>query len=228
MWDKIKEHPYLIGGGLIGAVVFLYVYSKSKSSSAPSNFNFSYGPSDAQIVAGTNLQIAQVQANAAVASQASSDAAASSIYQSYFGYLANNSANQLTAAQANDAAGLGVAQAQYGSATSIAQAQYGAATAIDASNNYASMYNNNTNVAGTEFVASTQAEVANQQNNYGFQETINQQNQNGYLNNQQQNFTYAQNIANLNAIQQVDDYEIYQSGIPGSGYNGSNFQGNGI
>lgn len=257
MWDKIKAHPYLVGGVAIAGVVLLYLYSKSSGSSGASNFTFSTGPSDAQVVAGTNLQIAQVQANAAVAAQQSQDTAAQSIYQDYFGYLSNNSANQLAAVKNTNAANVSganlaaqtadygananvqIANAQYGSANYIAAQQAASATAINAQN-----------VGATEYVASTQADVANQQNAYAYSENLNSTNVAYQLAAQQNNFQYNENLnstntayqlaaqqnnyqynesqSNLSAIQQVDDYEIYQSGIQGSGYSGANFSTNGL
>ena len=98
--DAFKAHPVIWGGVLVGAIAIVWLASRGSSSSAePQQFTFGYGPSDAQVAAGTALQIAQVQANAYSASAAANNATATTVAQDYFGYLANNSANGLTAQQ---------------------------------------------------------------------------------------------------------------------------------
>ncbi len=160
-----SRHPFLWGGGFLAVVVLLYVYSGSSKSpnSAAQSFNFSYGPSDAQVVAGTQLQIAQVQANAQSSQLATQTASNDLIAQDYFGYLTNNSANSLTAtmgAQSTSAAIAGLqskgqlAQIASSQAVSINQATLNYnASAQAASNSY--------NLASQQ-ISSTERTTANQ------------------------------------------------------------------
>lgn len=95
-WTEAKLHPWLIGGAVAAIVLVLWWNGRAKTQPAQ-NFTFSYGPSDAQVQAGTALAIAQQadQTNLAKATiQAGTD-------QDYFNYLAtasnNNSTNQFNA-----------------------------------------------------------------------------------------------------------------------------------
>jgi hypothetical protein len=89
-----KRHPWLIGGGFLALVLLLYVFGRSKTVPAPASFQFSYGPTNAQIQAGTQLAIAEHEDQTRV-SLANTSAG---IYSDYFDYLsssgkANNTAS---------------------------------------------------------------------------------------------------------------------------------------
>lgn len=95
--DEAKRHPWLIVGGFVALVLVIYLASGKKATPA---FRFSYGPSDAQVLAGTQLAIAQAQDQTKVSLMGQ----LAGVYHDYFGYLATNSANTLDAYKAQDAA----------------------------------------------------------------------------------------------------------------------------
>jgi hypothetical protein len=110
---EFKAHPWLIGGGIAALVVLFYFLSGSGKTSAGQDFKFSYGPSDAQVQAGTALAISQQQDTTALAlagmsatAQANTTAAQTTVAGQAFGYLTNASANQLAATQITSAAGV--------------------------------------------------------------------------------------------------------------------------
>lgn len=95
---EAKAHPVLIIGGLVAVVALLWIVSSgSTKANKGQNFSFSYGPSDAQIAAGTAQQIATQQAQTAVSLANINAGTTSTVAQDYFGYLANHSADTLTA-----------------------------------------------------------------------------------------------------------------------------------
>lgn len=98
LWEQVKAHPLIWGGAVIVVIGALYLFTKSSSSAGTTQqFAFSYGPSDAQVAAGTQLQIAQVQANAATSIASSNATANQAAVGDYFSYLTTNSANALAA-----------------------------------------------------------------------------------------------------------------------------------
>lgn len=131
--DAFEEHPYIVIGGVaVGVLAIFYLKNRGGSGQQPANFTFSYGPSDAQVKAGTDLAIAQAGNNAALAAANLKATTDTTIAGDYFGYLtgANGNAAALglaqTAAsvditQANDAAQIAVAQGN--NATQLAVAQ---------------------------------------------------------------------------------------------------------
>lgn len=122
--DQVKTHPYIWGAIIFVVLVGVYFLSgKSSSGGQTQAFNFSYGPSDAQVAAGTALQIAQVNANAQSAQIAQQTTTANEIAQTYFGYLTNNSANALTATQDQIAANVAINGQNVNSSTYIAGLQ---------------------------------------------------------------------------------------------------------
>lgn len=119
--EQFEAHPYVWGGVLLGVVAVVYLYSKSgKTTAAAQSFNFSYGPSDAQVVAGTQLQIAQVNANAQASMAASNNSAATTVAGDYYSYLTNASANTLSASQDQTAAAVAINGQNVGGATYVA------------------------------------------------------------------------------------------------------------
>jgi hypothetical protein len=83
-----ESHPWIIGGAVLGVVVVLYLLSSSKAApAAPQGFNFTYGPSNAQVAAGTQLAIAQAadQTSLSVATLQAGTAAGNA--SQYFNYL---------------------------------------------------------------------------------------------------------------------------------------------
>lgn len=58
-WEEFKAHPYIIAGAVGAVVILLWYASRAKPGATPQQFAFSYGPSDAQVQAGTALAIAQ-------------------------------------------------------------------------------------------------------------------------------------------------------------------------
>lgn len=106
---ELGRHPYLIIGGVVAVVALLYVASSArKTPAAPQNFSFSYGPSDAQVLAGTAQQIATQQGQTAVSLANIQATTSTAEAGDYFNYLTNNSANSLTAALAGDTAAVGI------------------------------------------------------------------------------------------------------------------------
>jgi len=93
---EFKAHPWLIGGAFV-ALVLLIWFLKSGKTSTPQSFNFSYGPSDAQVLAGTQLSIAQQadQTQLAIANLQATNGATTT--NDYFNYLtqANNNATAI-------------------------------------------------------------------------------------------------------------------------------------
>lgn len=118
-WTEAKAHPYVIGGAVVLLVLALWYFGTSKSAgSTPQQFAFSYGPSDAQVQAGTALQIAQ-QADATQLAAANIAAGLQTTgTNDYFNYLtqANNNATNLqqqsTFENAETASSLGTLSAQ--------------------------------------------------------------------------------------------------------------------
>jgi hypothetical protein len=112
---EARQHPWLIGGIVVAVVVLVYFLgSKPATPTAANNFRFSYGPSDAQVVAGTQLAIAQSgqQTALSVATLGASNQQALATTQagidtSYFNYLTTagqtnaNAATSIAATNAN-------------------------------------------------------------------------------------------------------------------------------
>jgi hypothetical protein len=95
--DMAERHPFWVAGGFV-AIVLLIVFAKgSGTSTKPQNFTFSYGPSDAQVLAGTQLQIAQAADQSAISAATIQADTTTKVANDYFNYLTGNSANQLTA-----------------------------------------------------------------------------------------------------------------------------------
>ena len=100
--EEFEAHPWLWIGGFV-AIAGVIIYLKyAGSSSAAQNFTFSYGPSDAQVAAGTDLAIAQGQQNTALAIANSNNTAQTTEAGDYFGYLTNNSTNSANVALATN------------------------------------------------------------------------------------------------------------------------------
>lgn len=113
-WTEAKAHPWLIGGAVVALVAFMWWAGRSKApADTPQHFSFSYGPSDAQVRAGTALQIAQ-QADQTQLGLAQIGATTSlglagidagtqtTTAKDYFDYLTTSSNNNATIAFNND------------------------------------------------------------------------------------------------------------------------------
>lgn len=105
--EEAKRHPYWIVGGVVGLVVLIYLLSGSGKAAAPQDFKFSYGPSDAQVQAGTALALGQAQNQTAVSLaniQASNQTAIAGDYYSYLATAGKTSADaSVTIAAGNNA-----------------------------------------------------------------------------------------------------------------------------
>jgi hypothetical protein len=99
--DEVKSHPWLFIGGFAVLVVII-LWMKRGSSSAGQNFTFSYGPSDAQVAAGTQLAIAQQADQTSLAQSTLAASTASTVYGDYFSYLAQQGNNAVTVNQSNN------------------------------------------------------------------------------------------------------------------------------
>ena len=100
---EFKRHPvWIVGGVVVLVVLFLVLSGGKKTAASPQAFSFSYGPSDAQVQAGTALAIQQSAGQTQLALAGINASTSTAETQSYIGYLANNSANALAATQAND------------------------------------------------------------------------------------------------------------------------------
>lgn len=112
-WEEFKAHPYIIAGAVGAVVILLWYASRAKPGATPQQFAFSYGPSDAQVQAGTQLAIAQQADQTAlnVATLQSGIAgeqitANSAAATDYFGYLTGANNNSLAALKDSDATGI--------------------------------------------------------------------------------------------------------------------------
>jgi hypothetical protein len=147
--EEARRHPYLVVGGLVAAVAVLWYLSGSSAAPAGQNFTFSYGPSDAQVLAGTQLAIAQQADQTAVTLAGMQTTAQTGIAQDYFGYLTNNSANTLAAVVNTNGTAATIAQAGDWTQAQIAATTTGAATQQAQIASYTSV----TNTAGTNAAA---------------------------------------------------------------------------
>lgn len=112
-WEEFKAHPYIIAGAVGVVVILLWYNSRAKPGATPQQFAFSYGPSDAQVQAGTQLAIAQQADQTALSvatlqsgiagQQITADSAAAT---DYFGYLTGANNNSLAALKDSNAAGI--------------------------------------------------------------------------------------------------------------------------
>lgn len=91
-WTEAKAHPYIIGGAVVVLVALLWYLGKPAPAATPPHFSFSYGPSDAQVLAGTQLAIAQ-QADTTALTKANISAG---VDNNYFNYLTQASSNALS------------------------------------------------------------------------------------------------------------------------------------
>lgn len=121
------KHPFWIAGGVVGLVLLFWLLSSGKTPAAPQAFTYSYGPSDAQVQAGTALAIQQAAGQSAVAIAGIQADASKAVNGDYFNYLATNSTNQVDVAQIASKTALGTAG--YAAQTAQTQAAYGAQTA---------------------------------------------------------------------------------------------------
>lgn len=99
---QFKRHPWIWAGIAVVIIGGLFLL-KGSGSQAASSYTFSYGPSDAQVAAGTQLQIAQAADQTATNMQTAQLAAQQSEVGDYLSYLTTNSANNLSATQNNNA-----------------------------------------------------------------------------------------------------------------------------
>lgn len=228
--EDVRAHPWLILGGIVAAGALVWYLSAGSKSSAPQQFSFSYGPSDAQLQAGTQLAIAQGAQQTAVSLagiQATNNATLATTqagtYSNFFNYLTTAGNAQTTAATAT---------ANYGYLT--AQANDAATIAVNQSNNSVAL------ALGTQ---SNNNQTFLESNNYNLGVQSNNNNYNlgvmGYQTQQQATAYSAQTAqitaaytaqtsqqANAYAAQttqqqqsltnQVQNYQIYEQGIPGA------------
>lgn len=146
--ETARAHPAWVVGGVVGLVAVLWLVSRKKAKE-PQAFSFNYGPSDAQVQAGTQLAIAQ-QADQTQVTLANINATASSAaVSSYFDYLTNHSKDQLAAANAG-----------FASANHIADVQGNTAGYIANVNAQATMHGQDTVLAGQEAGYSAQTTQA--------------------------------------------------------------------
>lgn len=116
----VERYPFWIIGGAAVLLLVWYFWPGS-TTTAPQNFTFSYGPSDANIQAGTQLAIQQAADQTAVSIAQLQATSNNTQAGDYYGYLTTNSANNLQAQQ--------LATTTQGS---VASQQIGAQSQVDA------------------------------------------------------------------------------------------------
>lgn len=132
-WQEATAHPYVVGAAVAGLVIIFWWLGRAKApASTPQQFAFSYGPSDAQVRAGTALQIAQQtdQTQLGLAQiQSGTDLAqidaGVTTSKDYYDYLTSNSANNLSLGitQSNNSAQVANWDTFYGSLRDQSQIQ---------------------------------------------------------------------------------------------------------
>lgn len=133
--EEAKAHPWLVVGGFVALAALLWYLSGPKAT-APQSFQFSYGPSDAQVKAGTALSIAQAGNQAALSAAQIGATTQEHVYDSYFGYLTNAGNNAATqaatvasyafqTAQAADSANVEINRANNVTNSHVADLAYG-------------------------------------------------------------------------------------------------------
>ena len=112
--DEFKAHPWIWGGVALAAIALVWFVSSSSSASSASggNFTFSYGPSDANVAAGTQLAISQAADQTAVNINNAKLAASTSVAGDYFNYLATSQATAADVNSTNNATALAIASEQ--------------------------------------------------------------------------------------------------------------------
>jgi hypothetical protein len=171
--EGAERHPFWIVGGVLGLLAVFWLVSRGSTSTTttPQNFQFSYGPSDAQVQAGTALSISQAQDQTALsiaglnatnqqALATTSATAQTGIYGQYFNYLtasgANNNSTALAAAQ------IQANTANYAISTNDTTAAQIAAIQGNTAVQTAQIAGNATNLATTSTAATQQASIAAQ------------------------------------------------------------------
>lgn len=107
-WEEFKAHPYIIAGAVGAVVILLWYASRAKPGATPQQFAFSYGPSDAQVQAGTQLAIAQQADQTALSVATLQTTAGTHNADSYFSYLTGANNNSLAALQDSNATGIAI------------------------------------------------------------------------------------------------------------------------
>lgn len=150
--EEVKAHPWIFVGGFVVLAGLLWYLSGPKAT-APQSFNFSYGPSDAQVKAGTALAIAQAGNQTAISAQQIQSTTQEHVYDDYFGYL-TTAGNNATTQQAT--------AASY--AYQTAQAADNAAVDINRTNNATAShasdlaYNSQNYIADLNYIGNAHAE----------------------------------------------------------------------
>ena len=186
---EFKAHPWLIGGSIVGLVLLFYLLSGSKKTATPAslgNFTYSIGPTDAQLAAQTS-QANQTAADQTAVSLANIQATANTtLGQSYFQYLATNSANNVANTASANAAAVNIAQIQGSTTLGVAGDQLAATQSSNAAGVTTAQIGSNTalGVAGYQTqatlgqasaattIAATQAAAATTQAGYASSTTI--------------------------------------------------------
>lgn len=96
-WEEFKAHPYIIAGAVGAVVILLWYASRAKPGAQPQQFAFSYGPSDAQVAAGTKLAIAQHADQTALSMATLQSTDNQKAEGDYFSYLTGANNNSLLA-----------------------------------------------------------------------------------------------------------------------------------
>lgn len=125
-WTEAKAHPYIVGGAVVALVGILWFFSSKSPAQTPQHFSFSYGPSDAQIQAGTALAIAQQNDQTSLGlAKIQADTTAGTA-QDYYTYLATASNNNLALGtiQSNNQLSLGTTKVLADDTTAAAIASY--------------------------------------------------------------------------------------------------------
>lgn len=114
--EEVKAHPWIFIGGFVALAGLLWYLSGPKAT-APQAFTFSYGPSDAQVKAGTALAIAQAGNQTAISAQQIQSTTQEHVYDDYFSYLTTAGNNATT--QASTAASYAFQTAQAADNTAV-------------------------------------------------------------------------------------------------------------
>jgi hypothetical protein len=124
----VEKYPWWIAGGVVALLAAWWLFTPSGTSNAkggaPQNFTFSYGPSDANIAAGTQLAMQQAKDQTDVSVATLNADLNRDVAGDYFGYLTTHSADNLQAQMATLQTQGSTASQQIAAQQQAAQLQY--------------------------------------------------------------------------------------------------------
>ena len=119
LWEQFKRHPLIWGGAVAGLLLLIWLASSGTSKPQTTTFSFGIGPSDAQVIAGTQLQITQTQAQQAATTAQLQASTEQTIAGDYYSYLTAANNNGLAATLNSNLTSKDIAQLQTTGAVTI-------------------------------------------------------------------------------------------------------------